>query len=93
LTYIDRARPEYVPLLLLKLFRGPHDFRLKNIFFTRFRRNPFGKIIFFGKFLKIAEIYLGKPFLHSKFISETHFLSMKRFRKAANKLVALKTIY
>jgi hypothetical protein len=26
-TYIDRARPEYEPLLLLKFFRGPHNFR------------------------------------------------------------------
>jgi hypothetical protein len=50
LTYIDRARPEYEPLPILKFFRGPHDFRSKKIFFTRFRRKPFGKIIFFGKF-------------------------------------------
>jgi hypothetical protein len=27
LTYIDRARPEYEPLLILKFFRGPHGFR------------------------------------------------------------------
>jgi hypothetical protein len=93
LTYIERARPEYEPLLLLKFFRGPHNFRSNNIFFTWFRRNPFGKIIFFGKFLEIAEIYFGILFLHNKFISETYFLSMKRFRKAANKLVALKKIY
>ncbi len=51
LTYIDRARPEYEPLLILKFFRGPHDFRSKKIFFTQFRRNPFGKIKFFGIFL------------------------------------------
>ncbi len=29
-TYIDRARPEYEPLLILKFFRGPHDFRSKK---------------------------------------------------------------
>jgi hypothetical protein len=51
LTYIDRARPEYEPLVIKKIFRGPHDFTSKKIFFTQFRRNPFGKIIFFGKFL------------------------------------------
>jgi hypothetical protein len=51
IQYIDRTRPECEPLLLLKIFRGPHDFRSKNIFFTRFRRNPFGKIIFLGKVL------------------------------------------
>jgi hypothetical protein len=33
LTYIDRARPEYELLLILKFFRGPHDFRSKKIFF------------------------------------------------------------
>jgi hypothetical protein len=27
LTYIDRPRPEDELLLLLKLFRSPHDFR------------------------------------------------------------------
>jgi hypothetical protein len=59
----------------------------------RFRRNTFGKIIFFGKFLYIAEIYFGILFLHNKFISETYFLSLKRFRKAASKLEALKTIF
>jgi hypothetical protein len=89
LTYIDRARPEYESLLILKFFRGPLDFRSKKIFFTRFRRNPFGRIIFFGKVLKIAEIYFRILFLHNKFILETYFLSMKRFWKAANKLEAL----
>jgi hypothetical protein len=93
LTYIDRARPECEPLLILKFFRGPHDFRPKKIFFTWFKENLFGKIIFFGYFLKIAEIYFGILFLHNKFISETYFLSMKRFQKVADKLEALKTIY
>jgi hypothetical protein len=50
---IDRARPEYEPLLILKLFRGPHDLRSKTIFFTRLRRNRFQKIILFGKILQI----------------------------------------
>jgi hypothetical protein len=45
-TYIDRDRAEYEPLILLKFFRGPHDFGSKNIFLTRFRRNPFGKTIY-----------------------------------------------
>ncbi len=53
LTYIDRARPEYEPLLILKFFRGPHDFRSTKIFFTRLRRNRFRKIILFGKILQI----------------------------------------
>jgi hypothetical protein len=26
LTYIDRPRPEYEPLLILKFFRGPPDY-------------------------------------------------------------------
>jgi hypothetical protein len=47
---IDRAMPEYKPLPILKFFRAPHDFRSKKIFFTRFRRNTFGKMKFFGKF-------------------------------------------
>ncbi len=47
LTYIDSTRSEYEPLLILTFFRGPHDFRSKKIFFKRFRKNPFGKIIFF----------------------------------------------
>jgi hypothetical protein len=47
LTYIDSTRSEYEPLLILNLFRGPHDFRSKKNFFTLFRRNLFGKIIFF----------------------------------------------
>ncbi len=93
MTYIDRARPEYEPLLILTFFRGPHGFRWKKIFFTRFRKNSFGKIIFFGKFFKIAEIYFEILFLHSKFVLETYFLSMISFAKAANKLEALKTIY
>jgi hypothetical protein len=48
---IDRPWPEYEPLLIFQLFGGPHDLKSKKIFFTRFRRNPFGKIIFFRKFL------------------------------------------
>ncbi len=38
----------------------------------------------------LHEIYLLNI---NKFISETYFLSMKRFQKAANKLEVLKTIY
>jgi hypothetical protein len=30
-TCIDRARLEYEPLVILKFFRGPHDFRSKKI--------------------------------------------------------------
>ncbi len=49
--YIDRATPEYEPLLILKFFRGPHNCRSKKICFTGFRRNPFGKIKFIRIFL------------------------------------------
>jgi hypothetical protein len=93
LTYIDRARPEYEPLLILKFFRGPHDFRSKNIFFMRFRRKPSGKIIFFGKFLKIAKIYFRILFLHNKFIFGNLSLKHEKVSVSANKLEALKTIY
>jgi hypothetical protein len=92
LTYIDRPRPKYEPLLILKLFRNPHDFTTNMAFFTRLRRNPFGKIIFFGKFFLIAEIYFGIFFFHKKFISETYLLTIKKFRKAANELKDLNTI-
>jgi hypothetical protein len=51
------------------------------------------KLYFSENLKKIAEIYSGTLFLHNTFISETYFLSMKRFRKAAYKLEALKTIY
>jgi hypothetical protein len=43
---INRPRPEYEPFLILKLFRDFHDLIAKTTFFTQFRRNPFGKIIF-----------------------------------------------
>jgi hypothetical protein len=44
---MDRLRPEYeLLLILIKVFRDPHDLITKTTFFTRFRRNPFGKIIF-----------------------------------------------
>jgi hypothetical protein len=92
---MERHWPEYEPLLFLKIFRDPHYRYLitKTTFFTRFRRNHLGKIKFFGKFLLIAEIYFGIFFLHNKFISETYFLTIKRFWKAAENLVDLSTIY
>jgi hypothetical protein len=91
LTYIDRPRPEYEPLLILKFFRNPHDFTTNTAFFARLRGNPFGKIIFFDKFFLIAEIYFGIFFFHKNFISETYVLTLKRFRKAANELGDLNT--
>jgi hypothetical protein len=91
LTYIDRPRPEYEPLLILKFFGNSHDFTTNTAFFARLRRNPFGKIIFFGKFFLIAEIYFGIFFFHNKFISETYLLTLKRFQKAANELRDLNT--
>ncbi len=45
LTFIHRPEPEQELLLVLKFFRGTHDFRSKTAFFARLRRNPFGKII------------------------------------------------
>jgi hypothetical protein len=30
MTYIDRPRPEYEPLFIIKFFRGSHDFRFKK---------------------------------------------------------------
>ncbi len=48
IPFFDTSEEE--PLLIKKIFRGPHDFRSKKLFFTRLRRIPFGKIIFFGKF-------------------------------------------
>ncbi len=90
-TYIDRPRPEYEPLLIFKFFRNPHDFTTSTDFFARLRRNSFGKIIFFGKFFLIAEIYFGIFFFHKKFISETYLLTLKRFRKAINELGYLNT--
>jgi hypothetical protein len=50
LTYRDRPRPKLEPLLVLKFFRGPHDFSFKKIFFTRKSRIPVQKILFFRKF-------------------------------------------
>ncbi len=34
-TYINRPRPEYEPLLILKFFRSPHDFTTNTAFFSR----------------------------------------------------------
>ncbi len=48
-TYMDIPRPEYKPLLLLKVFNS-HDLITKTTFFLRFRRNSLGKMIFFGKY-------------------------------------------
>jgi hypothetical protein len=41
-------------------------------------------MIFYGKIFLIAEIYFRIFFLQNKFISETYFLAIKRFWKAAN---------
>ncbi len=93
LTYIVRARPEYEPLLLLKFFRGPPRFQIKEHFLHAVQEKSFRKNYIFWKiFINSRNLY-RKLFLHNKFISENYFLSMKRFRKAAKKLVALKTIY
>ncbi len=62
-------------------------------FFAWFRRNPFGKIIFFGKFYPIAEIYFKIFVSHNEFILESYFLTIKKFRKSANKLGDLYKIY
>jgi hypothetical protein len=54
---------------------------------------PTGLTVSRGVASSPQEIYFEILFPQNKFISETYFLSMKRFRKAANKLEALKTIY
>ncbi len=56
---MDRPRPKYGPLLVLKFFRGPHDLRSKKIFFKRLRRNRFRKIIFFPE--KFSKFISGFP--------------------------------
>jgi hypothetical protein len=61
-------------------------------FLVRLTRNYFGKIIFCGNFLKIGEIYFGVFFLQDRYISETYFSTVKRFRKAAYKMAGLYTI-
>jgi hypothetical protein len=71
LTYIVRLRSADEQLLILKFLRNPQDFITNTAFFARFSRNPFGKILFFGKYFLIAEIYFGIFFLHSKFILGT----------------------
>jgi hypothetical protein len=86
-------RSKYESLLILKIFRVPHDLLTKTTSFTQFGRNPFRKIIIIGKFLLIAEIYYRIFVLHNKFILETYFLTIKRFQKAADKLGDLDTIY
>jgi hypothetical protein len=53
LTYIDRPIPEYEPLRVLTIFRDPHELITKRTFY---RRNPFGKILVFGKLFLTAEI-------------------------------------
>jgi hypothetical protein len=64
-TYIDRHRPQYESLLILKFVSDPHDLITKMTFFTKFRRNPFGKIIFF------PEIFLISRNLFSEYFSYT----------------------
>ncbi len=58
----------------------------------RLKINYFGKIIFFGNFLQIEETYFGVIFLQEIYISETYFLTIKRFRKAAYKMAGFYTI-
>jgi hypothetical protein len=90
---MEKLRPEHEPLLILKFFREPHDLITKTTFFARFRRNPFEKIIVFGKFLLIAEIYFTIFFLHNNFISEIYFLTIKKVSEIRDKLGDLYTIY
>jgi hypothetical protein len=59
----------------------------QTTFFTWFRRNPFGKLLI------IAESNFKIFFFYNNFISETYFLTIQRFRKAADKLGDLYTIY
>jgi hypothetical protein len=64
LTFMDRPRPKKGPLLVLKFFRGPHDFRSKKIFFTWLRRNCFRKIFykFISGFPRFSDVLIGpKP--------------------------------
>jgi hypothetical protein len=51
LICIDRTRPEYEPLLILKFSREPHDLITETNFFTQFWRNTFGKPYFSEIFL------------------------------------------
>jgi hypothetical protein len=86
-TYsMDRPRLEYEPLLILKFFRDLHDLITKTTFYTRFRRKLLGKNYIFRKILINRRNYFGKFFLHNKSMSETYFLTILRFWKAANKL-------
>jgi hypothetical protein len=78
LTQIDRARPEYEQLLIKKKFRGDYNLILKKVFFMRFRRNPSGKIIFWGQFFLIAGIYFGIFFLHNKYYFGNLFLNHEK---------------
>ncbi len=87
LQYMDRPAHEYKPLRVLKFFKGPKDFTSEMAFLVRLRRNYLGKIIFFGNFLKIAETYFGVFFLEDRYVSETYFLTIKKFQKAAHKMI------
>jgi hypothetical protein len=46
LAYIDRPNPEYEPVLILKIFRNPHDFLTNMAFFPRFRGTLSEKLYF-----------------------------------------------
>jgi hypothetical protein len=70
---MGRTRPKYELLHVLKFCKGPTISDQRPPFFAQLRRRPFGKIIFFGKFVLITEIYFGKLFLHNRFIFGNYF--------------------
>jgi hypothetical protein len=53
---MDRTRPEYEPLLVLKFVKPLCDFNSKTTFLRRLWGNLFGKILFFKNFVLITKI-------------------------------------
>jgi hypothetical protein len=84
---MDRPAHEYKLLRVLKFCKDPQDFTSEMAFLVWLRRNYFGKMIFFGNFLLIAETYFGVFFLDDRYVLETYFLTIKKFRKAAHKMI------
>jgi hypothetical protein len=84
-THTDRPRPEYKSLLILKFFRDAHDLITKTTFFMKLRRT-IRKKLYCSENVLFRQKFVSIFFFHYKFISGTCFLTIKRFRKAANKL-------
>jgi hypothetical protein len=91
--YMDKPTHEYKSLGVFSFLKGPQDFKLGLAFSARLRRNYFRKmVIFFRNFSSIADTYFEVFFLQDRYISETYFLTIKRFWRAADKIIGFYTI-